>query len=127
MWFPPLLACTGCSTVLGIDDLSGPLAGDAAGDSSTPPDGPVIPPGGILVAGTVVTNTLDGVPNAAVELIDQPAVISKVMTTTGDDGAFELVIDANGNPFDGAALRASAPSSTTLATLAYFRQPRISR
>ncbi len=117
-----LLACAGCSTVLGIDDLSGPLAGDAAGDSSlTPPDGPVVPPGGILIRGTVLTGTLDGVAGATVELVDQPEGIPNATTVSGGDGAFELVIDAMGNQFDGAALQASSPS--TLVTLAYFRQP----
>ncbi len=115
-----LLACTGCSTVLGIDDLSGPLGADAAGDGSTTrPDGPVTPPGGILITGTVVTGALEGVANATVELVDQPAGIPTATTMSAGDGAFQLVIDAMGSQFDGAALRTSAGSSSS-ATLVYF-------
>lgn len=118
-----LLACAGCSTVLGIDDLSGPLASDAAGDSPpTPPDGPVVPPGGILIAGSVLTANLDGVAGAVVELLDQPEGIPTASAVSGGNGTFQLVIDAMGNQFDGSALRVSAPVSS-LATLAYFAQP----
>lgn len=116
-----LLACTGCSTVLGIDDLSGPLA-DAAGDGATiEPDGPVVPPGNLLIAGTVLTLNLDGVPGAIVELVDQPAGIPTAETVSAADGTFALVIDTSGAQFDGAGLRVRS-DMTSLATRVYFRE-----
>lgn len=117
-----LLACVGCSSVLGIDDLSGPLAGDAATDGLTvEPDGPVVPPGNLLIAGTVLTIDLQGVPNALVELVDQPAGIPSATTMSGADGTFALVFEGNGTAFDGAGVRVSSVQSS-LATLVYFRQ-----
>lgn len=117
-----LLACAGCSTVLGIDDLSGPLAGDAAGDGpSIEPDGPDVPPGNLLITGTVLTVNLDGVPGAMVDLVDQPAGIPSAATVSVDDGTFALVIDSNGAAFDGAALRVRSMQSS-LATQVYFRE-----
>lgn len=112
-----VIACAGCSNVLGIGDLSGP-GSDAAGDSPTP-DGP-IPPGSILIAGTVLSSNTDGVASATVELVDLPPGIAGATTVSGADGAFQLVIDAGGSQIDGAALRASTTTSSELVTLAYF-------
>lgn len=116
-----LLACTGCSKVLGIGDLEGPDGGPIPPNDAS--DGPV--PGTIRITGTV--QQVDGIsgmssplPDAAVSLVAQPTGVGSAAALSDAQGRFELVIETNGIPLDG-ALRVAAPNERT--TFQYLSRP----
>lgn len=115
-----LLACSGCSTLLGIDDLGGPPDGGAVADR--PVD--VVVPGSLRITGTYLQAGLAGggtpIPNAAIELISTTDTGST--TTTDANGRFELVVVTNGQPLDG-FFRATDPSGKVQPSETFFAFP----
>jgi hypothetical protein len=115
------VACTGCSSLLGIDDLSGPPDAGVPRDMAID----VIVPGSIQISGMAVQVTGIGgnqpLPMAAIEaraLNDQ----TMAFANADPNGNFTLFVDTGGQPFDG-YLHSSGPNNQVQPTHTYFLGP----
>jgi hypothetical protein len=102
-----LVVLTGCSSILGIDDLQGPsAAGDAAtGDTPPPDDAPVdqlVVPSTIRLTGVVTrSDNFSPVPNTTIRFLRLPGNSELANTTTLGDGAYQLDLPTGGDPVAG--------------------------
>lgn len=115
---------TGCSSVLGIDNLEGPFQSDAQPPEDVLTDGPVAVPPAIRISGEV--QRLDGMQagtplaGETISLIDTTPGASAEEVVSDPAGGFELVIMTSGLPVGGAV---QAAGNTLRTTRSYFTRP----